>query len=111
MKAKRLGGVWKYLTVLSEEAWKKDRMELINDWFEMRIYPKNYKIEMDPVLIAAKTKNYELMKRLVAADADINLKHNGVRPITMVCELDVLKSTEKSNSLNILGIRIWQHIH
>ena len=95
MKAKRLGGGLKIPDGFVEEAWKKDRMELINDWFEMRIYPKNYKIEMNPVLIAAKTRNYELMKRLVAADADINAKHKDVRPITMVCVSDELESTEE----------------
>lgn len=95
MKAKRIGEDLKLPDGFVEEAWKKDRMELINDWFEMRIYPKNYKIEMNPVLIAAKTGNYELMNRLVGADADINAKHKGMRPITMVCESNELESTEE----------------
>lgn len=76
------------------EAWKKDRLELINDLVEIyNVSTSN--IGLYPTLVAARTGNYEMMTRLVTSGANINIKLQGLRPITMICQSDEIESTDE----------------
>ena len=76
------------------EAWRKDLLELINDLVEIyNVSTSN--IGLYPTLVAARTGNYEMMTRLVASGANIHIKLQGLRPITMVCQSDEIESTDE----------------
>ena len=80
---------------LFDEAWDKDWLELINDLYERGVTPEIYEEDKDPIMLAAKTGDYELMDRLVTDGADLTHSHENGTPLGQACISYEFKSTEE----------------
>ena len=77
-----------FLNSFYETAWDNDWLELINDLYELNVYPETYKIELDPVMFASKTGNYKVMDRMIVSGVDIMRKNRNFDPFITACYSD-----------------------
>ena len=80
---------------LFERAWENNWLELISDLYDMNVYPVNYRVERNPIMLAAKYGDYALMSRLISSGANLNKKHKGLSPLTLVCQSENFKDSDE----------------
>ena len=79
--------------------------------------PEIYDVDKDPIMLAAKTGDYELMDRLVADGADLTHSHENGTPLAQACISNEYKSTKEKIRFidkywgDIMGEDIKQFYH